>query len=222
MTANDPCAAPPASFAAVSHRPQHAVGHHVGEVGKLLGGRAQRVLFQQVAAGDAQRFAPLKPLEHVEPVVDVRVLRQQLVQLGLVVVQVRGRAVELAVQPVEVLRIADEDVAEQGRRPQQRGQDLQRAGIVLQVADERALRKAVGDVAAESGNRGIGVRRFGERFDQQIGELAQRQPGRQVVGKLLQQLVGGRGAPEPERREIPVGLGLREIPRQEQVSRRGH
>lgn len=97
----------------VAGDPQGAGDDDSGQVGELLGGRSQRVLVEQIAAGDAQDLAPLEALEGVELARRRLVLRQQRIDLGPVVHLIRRGAAQLALQPVEVLRIADQDLAEE-------------------------------------------------------------------------------------------------------------
>ena len=173
---------------------QDAVYQRVGQVGQLRRGRCERLPVQhaeQVARGHPEHLPPLEPLERVHLVLDALRAVETAVDLRVVGGAIGRRTVQLAPQPVEVLGVADQDLAQERGGAEDLRQDLQHARVGVQVADEGGLRRARRDVAAEADHRGVGVGRGRERVKQQVGQVAQRQAAGQVVGELLQVLVSG-------------------------------
>ena len=202
---------------------QHLVDQGVGEVRELGGRRRQRLPVQhaeEIHGRDPQHLAALVPLEPVHLEFDGAVAVDQPGELAVVVVAVRRRAVELVPQPVQVAGVADENLAEERGGPENLRQDVEDVRVLLQGADERRLRRAGGDVAAEPDDGGVGVGRRRDLVEQQGGEIAEGHSARQVVGELLQLLVGGRPVTHAAALDEP-GRGLRgQVGPQEDVSRR--
>ena len=202
---------------------QHLVDEHVREVRELRRRRCQRLPVEhaeEVGRRDPQYLAALIPLEPVDLVLDGAVSLDQPGDFLVVGVAVGRRPVQLVSQPVQVAGVADENLAEVGGGPQDLRQDVQDVGILVQRADERRLRRAGGDVAAEpdDGRVGVGGRR--DLVEQQGGEVAEGKTAGQVGGELLQILVGGGAVAHPEALEEPSRRLGGQIGPQEDVLRR--
>ena len=201
---------------------QHLVDQGVGEVRELGGRRRQRLPVQhaeEIQGRDPQHLASLVPLEPVHLELDGAVAVEQPGELLVVGVAVRRRPVQLAPQPVQVAGVADEDLGEERGGPQNLRQDVQDVGIVAQGADERRLRGAGGDVAAETDDGRIGVGSGRDLVEQQGGETAQGHAARQVVGELLELLIGGGAVAHAAALEKPRGRLGAEVGAQEDVLR---
>ena len=87
----------------------------------------------------------------------------------------------------------------------------------MEIADQRALGRPGGDVAAEAHHGGIWVWGLEERIQKEIRHLAKCEPGGNVVCELLQVLVRGASVCEPAGSQIALGIGFGEVAREKEI-----
>ena len=183
---------------------ERAIDHEARESGQVRRGRFERVSAQDVARGDPEDLAPLQPPERVErqPAggpAGGRVGFRRRAERG------RLRVVEARDQPMKILGVPDQQLAEERRGAEQVGQHLQRGGVFAEVAEEARPGGARRKIPREADQRGVRVRGAQERVEKQGGDRAERLANDQIVRQAPEVPLGRDRVPKAERGEILRG-----------------